>query len=104
MEVSPDRGCGTIDRTPYAPLPERVASRAWEIRGGVALGQEHLPSRSLTQSVGEQVRGCDCVLDRQIDSHSSRRRHRMSGVSDAQQARQVPLPQTIQLHREQVLI
>ena len=55
----------------------------------------------LAQGVGQQVRGRDCVLDRQIDSHPSHRRHRMGSVSDTQQPWQMPFPQTVQLHREQ---
>ena len=65
------------------------------------LGKNIFRHTPFAQSVGQQVRGRDCVLDRKIDSHTSGRRHCVSGVSNAQQARPVPLPQTVQLHREQ---
>ena len=44
---------------------------------------------------GQDIRGGDRVLDREIDADAADRRHRMRGVADAQKPRPVPKRQPV---------
>ncbi len=50
----------------------------------------------------EQIRRRHRVLDSQINSYATRRRHGMRSIADQEQARKMPFPQPVDLHREQL--
>ena len=61
-----------------------------------------LRNRTLEKPRGENVRGGDRVLDREVDPDATDRRHRMSGVADAQKPGPVPRAQAIHRYAQQL--
>lgn len=51
---------------------------------------------------GEDVGHCDRVLNREIDTHTANRRHRMRGIADTQHTGPVPGPQPVDAHSQQL--
>ena len=56
---------------------------------------------SFAQRIGQQVCGGNRILNRQVDTDSSGRRHSVCSIAYAQQSRPIPLPQAVDLHRQQ---
>ena len=50
------------------------------------------------QGLHEDIRRCDCILHREIDTDSTDRRHCVSGIAYAEQSR--PIPATQSVHRD----
>src|ERR1700742_4437853 len=64
-------------------------------------GQTPLGQPPLAQRSGQNISRGDRILNREVDAHATRRRHRVRRVSDTQETRRVPLPQTVDLYRPQ---
>src|SRR5271166_1317008 len=64
------------------------------------LAQSVDANRSFAQSRGEDIRGRDRVLNREVDSHLSDWRHRMRRIADAQKSGAAPRPQAIDGDRQ----
>src|SRR6202007_3022307 len=62
--------------------------------------QIRLAKTPLEQGLHQQVCGCYGVLNREVDSDSSGRRHGVCRISNAQEARQVPSRKPIDLYGE----
>jgi len=76
-------------------------SGAWAIPGAFALRLSQRPTQSQLSIYREHVCGCNRVLDREIDSDASSRRHCVGSIADAKQTFPAPLTQTIDLDRKQ---
>src|SRR4051812_16449369 len=61
-----------------------------------------LRNRTLEKPRGQNIRGGDRVLNREVDPDPTDRRHRMSGIADAQQPGAVPRSQAIHGYAQQL--
>ena len=81
---------------------EKLRGARGELAALLNAGQRSLGYAALAQRIGQQVRGRDRILDCQIDADPAHWRHRVRCVTNAQQTRPMPLPQPIDLHRQQL--
>ena len=83
--------------TPDEPVLQKDLESLRRPRRKRAAGLYRLQSRIGDPAVGEprsqNIGGGNRVLDREIDADAADRRHCMSGVADAEEARPVPYPQ-----------
>jgi hypothetical protein len=60
-----------------------------------------IPRMRRAQFRSEDARSRNCILYREINADAADRRHRMGGVSDAEQAGKTPALQAVDLHRKE---
>lgn len=72
----------------------------WKLAPGLHFTQRVDTDRSFAQSRGEDIRGRDRILNREVDTHPANRRHRVRGIADAQEPGAKPCPETINGDRQ----
>jgi hypothetical protein len=100
-------GASTIQISAELPshhslYPLRHASR--KLAAALYLCEISSADRTVAKGSCQQISRCHGILNCEIDSYAAHRRHRVSRVSDAEQAGAIPLPQAVDSDSQQLQV